>query len=113
MTLENLKEWRIQFDAPRAPLFVFSPRRPLEWVWDFARGVYSGLRRDFEVQGPFDLEDARRRGQRQGASLRMYARHHDLDEAKLQRIFVVAVFTNGQNKTVPLVHDRGMQEFLR
>jgi hypothetical protein len=80
--------YRIVFNRPRTPVFPFpDPPYSYAFVFEFASGLASACQKDFEV--PEDnASEARKRGERMGQHLKLYARRWDLNESDFRSISI-------------------------
>lgn len=80
--------YRVCFSNPRAPSFFFpDPPYNFAFAMEFASGVASAVRKDFEIAEE-SASDARRRGERMGQQLKFYARRWHLKETDFWAVVI-------------------------
>ena len=94
------QSYRVCFANPRAPTFTFGdPPYSFAWVREFAAGIASAIRKDFEE--PADgLSDARVRGERMGQTLKLYGRRWGIAEEDFRAIRIEWRLADGTARSI-------------
>jgi hypothetical protein len=89
----------VGFSKPGLPKFTFEdPPYSFKWVKEFASGIASAVRKDFELPSPED-SDARQRGERMGNHLKIFTARWGLCDNDLRAITITWFRADLQNSS--------------
>lgn len=88
----------VGFAKPGLPRFSFEdPPYSFAWVKEFASGIASAVRKDWEISDP-EASEARTRGERMGNQLKHFSSRWGLSENDYRAITITWISLDGSTK---------------